>query len=96
MISIEKLKTLASKVKFDMDDTGYQTLQEEFVTILKQMELIEEIGDIDDVEPMTFPYVEESIGLREDEVTEALSVDEVLANVKESQANMVKTKKVVG
>ena len=96
MISIETLKNLANKVKFDMKDEEYQTLQAEFETILKQMDMIAEITDIDDVEPMTFPYIIESIGFRDDEVTDTLSVDEVLANVKDKQANMIMTKKVVG
>ena len=96
MISIETLKELAHKVKFDMKLEEYQTLQGEFETILKQMSMIEEITDIDDVEPMTFPYVLESIGFRDDDVTDTLTVDEVLANLKDKQATMIMTKKVVG
>lgn len=96
MISIETLQDLAKKVKFDMKLEEYQTLQAEFETIVKQMNMIEELGDIDDVEPMTFPYEIESIGFRDDEVTDTLPVDDVLANVKDKQANMIMTKKVVG
>ena len=39
MIEKEKLKQYANKLMFDMDDSEYQTLQEEFDVILKQMDL---------------------------------------------------------
>lgn len=96
MISIEKLKDLANRIKFDMELEEYQTLQVEFENLLNQMDLIGEIENIDDLEPMTFPYELEGIGYREDEVNDTSTVDEVLSNVKEKQANMIKTKKVVG
>lgn len=35
MIEKEKLKQYANKLMFDMDDSEYQTLQEEFEVILK-------------------------------------------------------------
>ncbi|MDY4788211.1 MAG: hypothetical protein SO253_02715 [Bacilli bacterium] len=96
MISIEKLKDLANRIKFDMELEEYQTLQVEFENLLNQMNLIGEIENIDDLEPMTFPYELMGIGYREDIVNDTLTVDEVLSNVKEKQANMIKTKKVVG
>ena len=40
MIEKEKLKDYAHKLMFDMNDEEYKTLQEEFETILKQMDLI--------------------------------------------------------
>ena len=40
------LKDYAKKLMFDMDDNEYETLEDEFKTILKQMELIENIKDI--------------------------------------------------
>lgn len=40
-VSKAKLKDYAAKLMFDMDDSEYETLQEEFRTILKQMDLIE-------------------------------------------------------
>ena len=38
MIEKEKLKDYANKLMFDMDDSEYSVLQDEFETILKQMD----------------------------------------------------------
>ena len=95
MIEKEKLKEYAHKLMFDMDEEEYQTLQEEFDVILEQMELIEKIPNIKEVEPMTFPFPLEEAALREDEIGEYLTVDEVLSNVKHQVRDQVKVPKVV-
>ena len=51
---------------------------------------------IEEVEPMTFPYVIYHATLREDEAKECLSNDEVLANSKDKKADQIKVPKVVG
>lgn len=96
MIEKEKLKQYANKLMFDMDDNEYQTLQEEFEIILKQMDLISKIKDIDSVEPMTFPFVKDT-DLREDVIEEndVLTVSEVLENAKQVAKDQVKVPKVV-
>lgn len=96
MVTKEKLKDYAAKLMFDMDDAGYDRTLEEFETVEKHMDLIGEIEGIDDVEPMTFPYVIYHASLREDEAKECLTNEEVLANSKEVKANQVKVPKVVG
>ena len=95
MIEKEKLKEYAHKLMFDMDEEEYQTLQEEFDVILEQMELIEKIPNIKEVEPMTFPFALEEATLREDEIGDYLTVDEVLSNVKHQVRDQVKVPKVV-
>ena len=67
MVTKEKLKDYAGKLMFDMDDTGYDRTLEEFKTVEKHMALIGEIEGIEEVEPMTFPYVIYHASLREDE-----------------------------
>lgn len=96
MITKEKLKDYAAKLMFDMDDEGYERTLKEFETIEKHMELIGKIENIDNVEPMTFPYVIYHASLRDDEVKESLTNEEVLMNAKETKANQVKVPKVVG
>ena len=96
MVTKEKLKDYAGKLMFDMDDAGYDRTLEEFETIEKHMALIGEIDGIEEVEPMTFPYVIYHASLREDEAKDCLTNEEVLANAKESKANQVKVPKVVG
>lgn len=96
VISIEELKNLANRLKFDMSEEEYQTLQKEFEVILKQMDLIGQIENVDDVEPMTFPYPITSSWIREDQEKESLEIEELMSNVKDRMGNFVKVPKVVG
>lgn len=95
MIEKEKLKDYAHKLMFDMNDEEYKTLQEEFETILKQMDLIGKIPDISKVEPITFPFKNTDAELREDEIGDYLTVGEVLENAKYQTRDQVKVPKVV-
>lgn len=96
MIEIEKLKKYANKLMFDMNEDEYVVLQEEFETILKQLELMDKISGIKDVNPMTFPFPVESF-LAEDTVIEddVLTVDDVLVNSKHTLKDQIKVPKVV-
>lgn len=95
MIEKEKLKSYAQKLMFDMKDEEYLTLQDEFETILKQMELIGKIPNISEVEPLVFPFKNEDATLREDEIGDYLTTGEVLENAKHQVADQVKVPKVV-
>ena len=95
MIEKEKLKEYANKLMFDMNEEEYKTLQEEFEIILKQMDLIANVPNINEVSPMTFPFVNEDASLREDEVGDYLTVSEVLSNTKHQLNDQVKVPKVV-
>ena len=96
MVTKEKLKDYAAKLMFDMEDNEYEKTLEEFEIIEKHMALIGEIEGIENVEPMTFPYVIYHANFREDEAKECLTNEEVLINSKETKANQVKVPKVVG
>lgn len=96
MISIEELKDLANRLKFDMSEEEYQTLQKEFEIILKQMDLIGQIENVDDIEPMTFPYQVTASWIREDVEQEGLELEELMSNIKDRMGNFVKVPKVVG
>lgn len=95
MIEKEKLKKYAGLLMFDMDEEEYTTLQEEFDILLKQMDLIGQIEGIEKVEPMTFPFKNTDVSLREDEVGDYLTVGEVLANTKHQVSDQVKVPRVV-
>lgn len=95
MIEKEKLKKYARLLMFEMEEEEYTTLQEEFNTILKQMELIEKIDGIEKVEPMAFPFKNTDATLREDEVGDYLTVGEVLENAKHQVNDQVKVPRVV-
>lgn len=94
-IEIEKLKDYAGKLMFDMKEEEYQTLQEEFKVILKQMDYIEKIEGIQDVKPMTFPFITYQAKLRKDEVKNTLTVEEALKNAKKTEKDQVRVPKVV-
>lgn len=95
MIEKEKLKEYALKLMFDMEDSEYETLKQEFDIILKQMDLIGKIENIENIEPMTFPFVTYQAKWRSDEVKNTLTVDEIIKNAKEVKDNQVKVPKVV-
>lgn len=95
-VTIDQLKDLARRLKFDMTPEQYQTLKDEFETIIRQMELIGQIDRADTVTPMTFPMIFDTVGLREDIPEEPLKVEEVTQNAKEVDAGQIKVKKVVG
>ena len=91
----ETLKMLANKLMFTMDESEYDTLSEEFDTILKQMDLIGNIKGIENVEPMCYPFPIEGVCLREDKVVDELEIDEILQNSGSTLYNQVKIPKVV-
>ena len=76
-------------------DGEWETLSKEFDVILKQMDLIGEIPNISEVEPMTYPFPVDSATLREDTVSEELEIDDILKNSGEVLYNQVKLPKVV-
>ena len=94
-IEKDKLKDLAERLKFRMSEEEYDLLQEEFEVILSQMELIGKIENADNVEPLVFPFMFESVGLREDEIDNVLSPEDVIKNAKDSVDGLIKVKKVV-
>lgn len=91
----ERLKLLAEKLMFTMNEEEYDTLLNEFDIILKQMELIEKIENIENVEPMTFPFPIEGVNLREDIVEEELLIEDILSNSENVKYNQIKLPKVV-
>ena len=91
----ETLKMLANKLMFTMEDSEYDTLLDEFDTMIKQMDLIGKIEGIENIEPMSYPFPLEDICLREDEVEDELEIDEILMNSGSTLYNQVKLPKVV-
>ncbi len=95
MIEKDKLKEYARKLMFDMEESEYDTLQEEFSIILKQMELIEKIENISLVEPMSYPFMLDDVVLRDDTVNNELSTHDLLLNADEVENNQIVVPKVV-
>ncbi len=89
------LEMLAKKLMFTMDESEYETLSEEFETILKQMDLIGKIDGISEVEPLIYPFQLDNVKMREDEVVDELPIEDVLKNSGDTLYNQVKVPKVV-
>ena len=95
MVTKEKLKNYASKLMFDMKDEEYETLLNEFDVILKQMDLIGDIDNISDVEPMTFPFELDDVELRNDNDSRSIEIEDVLSNTGSKKGREIRVPKVV-
>ncbi len=93
----DRLEILAKKLMFEMNDLEYETLEREFEIILKQMDLIDGIKDIDNVVPMTYPFdleLDDSY-LRDDISNNEICFDDMKINVKDYENEKIKVPKVV-
>lgn len=90
------LKGIANNLMFDMEEEQYETLLEEFDTVMKQMELISEIKGVDQAEPMVFPFNVTTSFLREDVPTTPLDSEEALKNASDVIEGQIRLPKVVG
>ncbi len=95
MITKDKLKEYAEKLMFRLEEEQYDTLLREFDVILEQMKLIEDIKEIDGIEPMTFPFKLDNVRPREDDEVETIDTESALSNAKEKIETEVKVPKVV-
>ena len=94
-VSKEVLQIAASKMMFEMSDAQYNALIKELNVFLKQVDLIGQIPNIDDVEPMTFPFDVTTTYLREDVVEAPLTNDEALKNASDVKDGQIRLPKVV-
>lgn len=95
-VNKEILKGIANKLMFDMDESEYDTLLEEFDTVMKQMELISQIEGVDEASPMVFPFDVTTTFLREDVPTTPLSNEDTLKNASDVIEGQIRLPKVVG
>ena len=93
----ELIDKLALKLMIGLSKEENQTVLNEFKLIDESMELINNIKDIDKVEPMTFPFDLELNDdyLREDVYNNEITFDDMKINVKDYEDNRVKVPKVV-
>ncbi len=91
----EVLKDAAHRLLFDMSEEEYDTLLDEFSIIIKQMNVIGEHPEIDNYEPMTFPFECTTSYLREDVASTPLSKTEALRNANNKVGGQIKLPKVV-
>ena len=93
--NIEVLKDAAKRLLFDMSESEYETLLDEFNIVTKQMNIIGSNLEIEKYEPMAFPFECSTSFLREDVPEEPLSREEALRNSKRKIGGQIKLPKVV-
>lgn len=94
-ITIDVLKDAANRLLFDLSEEEYETLYEEFQTLKKIMGKIGEIKDLDNYEPMTFPFDCSTSYLRDDVAVSPLKQEDVLKNAGSVKDGQIKLPKVV-
>lgn len=92
---IDVLKDAAHRLLFDMSEEEYNTLLNEFDIIIKQMKVLGEQENIDNIEPMTFPFECSTSFLREDVPSSPLSREDALRNANHKAGGQIKLPKVV-
>lgn len=95
-VNKDVLKDAANRLYFDMTDSEYDTLLEEFANIQQEFELMGQINGVDEVVPMTFPFDVSIDFLRDDEPETPLSQEDVLKNAGNVKEGQIKLPKVVG
>lgn len=91
----DTLVMLADKLMFTMDDKEYDTLLDEFEVILRQMDLIGNIPNINEVLPLVYINEFDNLECREDVCLEEMPIDDILRNSSSNLYNQVMVKKVV-
>ena len=92
--STEYFHKLANDLKFDLSDEEIEELKKDFVAVEKQVSLFEKV-DTQGVEPMVYPFEAPTTFLREDVVSDVLTQEEALTNVKDARMGHVHVPKVV-
>ena len=96
MFTKEMINDYADKLLIGLTDGEVNTLLDEFDVIKENMELIDQIPNIKDVEPLHFPYDMKTNKLREDKAEESLSIKEIIQNCDDTIEDLIEVPKVVG
>ena len=87
-------KKLANKLMFDLNEEEIAHVEAEFQILLKQIDLLDHI-DTAGVEEMVYPFDDETVFMREDEVCDVLPQADVLSNARKVKEGHVLVPKVV-
>lgn len=92
----EMVDDLAYKLLIQLNDEENKLVLDEFLEIQKCMNLIQEIPDLEHVEPLAYSFALESASLREDDAISELAQEEVLCNADHKNLTSIIVPKVVG
>lgn len=91
----EMVDDYADKLLIGLTEDENQMVLDEFDIIDANIDLINEIPNIKEVEPMTHPLDDFVYELREDEIEESVLVDDILSNCDDYVGTEVRVPKVV-
>lgn len=92
----EMVDDYANKLLIGLTEEENKQVLDEFDEIDKQIDLINEIPNIENVEPMTHTLDNFEFVLRDDEIEESINIDDALSNSDEHTDREVEVPKVVG
>ena len=92
----EMVDDYADKLLIGLTEEENQMVLEEFEIIDKNIDLINEIPNISEVEPMTHCLDDFTYELREDVVEESCSIEDILSNCDVHNGREIEVPKVVG
>lgn len=94
-ITTQILYDAANVLLFDLDEEECEILERDLSTLVDEMAEIAEDEDLEQFEPMTFPFSCETDFLREDIACEPLDREEVLLNARSTADGQIKLPRVV-
>lgn len=92
----ELVNEYADKLLIGLTEDENKMVLDEFAGIDKNIDLINEIPNIEEVEPMTHCLDDFSYELREDVVEDSVPIDELLQNCDEYNGSEVEVPRMVG
>ena len=92
----EMVDDYADKLMIGLTEEENKMVLEEFDIIDSNIDIINELDGIENVEPMTHCLDDFEYCLREDEVEEAVPIEELLQNCDDATETEVRVPKVVG
>ena len=93
----EMIDDYADKLLIGLTEEERTNIQEEFDEIEKNMDLINQIPNIKDTEPLSYPFEMIIDDLRsDDEAMEEIPIDDLLRNCDQYEGREVEVPKVVG
>ena len=92
----EMVDSYADKLLIGLSEEENKRVLDEFEEIDKQIDLINEIENIESVEPMTHTLDEFVFELREDEIEESEDIEDILRNSDKHTEREIEVPKVVG
>ena len=93
-MEISKIKDLAKRLMFRLDDSELDEIQKEFTVLNQQIDLLDKVNT-DDVEEMIFPFDVETSYLREDVANHTIDRDAALSNAAKVKEGHIVVPKVV-